>query len=301
MKTVKEMAVKIDIMPVFDAKVKCTPHVLMELSVRSYLRFKNNSIQLKEFTITNGCICYNTVVYGNNIRMKYNNQTKCNDINLNETKKNYIVIVIDRDEIIDHPYFKSIITLQHGLRCHWNDSEENKHNPSGMLVLLLAKLKKKKDNESMLWCDKHGEAVKECKNSVISAKKSHHGSLGDYFSFGNSAVYKTVSNSSVGQYQMKRDLSIVQKVKSRVIQDLVSKELKDGIESLGNVIPLMKEYIAPVFNIAHELQATVGDINLNKDKYSQYGIWKSVFCINARTTNFRTEDDCSYTVITVPK
>ena len=146
-----------------------------------------------------------------------------------------------------------------------------------MLVLLLAKLKKRKLNESMLWCEKHGEAVKECKNSVISSNNSHHGSLDKYFSFGNSAAYKTVNKSTVGQYHMKRGLLANQKVKSQVIQDLVCKELKEGIESLGNVIPLFKEYIAPVFNIAHDLQATIGDINLKKDKYSEYGIWKSVF------------------------
>ena len=170
-----------------------------------------------------------------------------------------------------------------------------------MLVVLIAKLKKKTINDSFLWCEKHGEAIKECKSSVISSNNSHHGSLGKYFSFGNSAIYKTVNKSSVGQYTTKRGLTVVQKVKSHVIEDLVLKELKDGIESLGSVIPLLKEYIAPVFQIAHELQATVGDINLKKDKYSEFGIWKSVFCINARTSDFHTEDDCSYTVITVPR
>ena len=272
MNKVKQMSVKNDILPVFDCNVKCTPHVLMELSTRSYLRHKSNSIQLKGVNINKGCISYDNVVYGNNIRPEVNNETKCNGINLHEIKKNYILIVINRDEITNHPYFRNIITLQHGLRCYWNDNEDHKHNPSGMLVVLIAKLKKKTINDSFLCCEKHGEAIKECKSSVISSNNSHHGSLGKYFSFGNSAIYKTVNKSSVGQYTTKRGLTVVQKVKSNVIEDLVSKELKDGIESLGSVMPLLKGYIAPVFQIAHELQATVGDINLKKDKYSEFGI-----------------------------
>ena len=125
--------------------------------------------------------------------------------------------------------------------------------------------------------------------------------MGKYFSFGNRAIYKTVNNSTVGQYKTKRNLSKVNKVKSIVIEDMIGKELQNGIESLGELIPLLQEYIAPVFQIAHELQTTKGDINIRKDKYSQYGIWKSAFCVNARTSKLHTEDDCSYTIITVPK
>ena len=301
MKTVKNMSIKIDISPMFDKNTKCTPHVLMELSTRSYQRFKNNAIELDGLNISNGMITYTHVKYGNNIRLQLNKKMACHTINLNEMKENFVIIVINRKEIDNHPYFKDIMTLQHGLHCHWNDNEENKHNPSGMLILLVAKLKKKKVENSFLWFQKHGEAVMECKNSVITSGNSHHGSLGKYFSFGNSAVYKTVNKSSVGVYQTKTNLSLIKKVKVGVIQDLVANELKEGVASLGDVIPLLNEYIAPVFNIGHELQRTLGADIIKKDKYSQSGIWKSVFCINARTSTFHTEDDCSYTVITVPK
>lgn len=258
MKTIKNVSIKIDISPVFDKKIKCTPHVLMELSNRSYLRFKSNAIELKGINVKDGQVTYTNVIYGDNIQVKLNKKMACNNINLNEMKKNFVIIVISREEIDHNPYFKDIMTLQHGLRCHWNDNEENKHNPSGMLVLLVAKLKKKNIENSFLWCSKHGEAVIQCKNSVITSSNSHHGSLGKYFSFGNSAVYKTVNTLLVGVYQTKTNLSLLKKVKAEVIQDLVANELKEGIESLVDVIPLLNEYIAPVFQIGHELQSTVG-------------------------------------------
>ena len=66
-------------------------------------------------------------------------------------------------------------------------------------------------------------------------------------------------------------------MKSLAIEDLVARELKNGIESLGELLPSLKYYIAPVFHVANELQSTVGQINIKEDKYSTYGIWKTIF------------------------
>ena len=42
-------------------------------------------------------------------------------------------------------------------------------------------------------------------------------------------------------------------------------------------------------------------INLKKTSGSEYGIWKSIFCVNATTDKLHNEEDCSYTVVTVPE
>ena len=114
-------------------------------------------------------------------------------------------------------------------------------------------------------------------------------------------MYKTENLSSVGQYAMKTGLKDKFKVHSFATEDMVARELKEGIKSLGKLIPLIQNYIAPVFNIAEEMQQTVGDINITKDEYCKYGIWKMVYCVNAETHALHTENDCSYTVVTVPK
>ena len=63
----------------------------------------------------------------------------------------------------------------------------------------------------MCWEKKHYNAVNEYKSSVISAHNKHHGSIEQYFSFGNKARYKTIGGSSIGYYSIKPKLSIKRK------------------------------------------------------------------------------------------
>ena len=58
--------------------------------------------------------------------------------------------------------------------------------------------------------------------------------------------------------------------------------------------------MAPVLKIADELQSAIGDIKLKATEYSKFSIFTSVFNVNAETEELHNEDDCSYTVITVP-
>ena len=53
--------------------------------------------------------------------------------------------------------------------------------------------------------------------------------------------------------------------------------------------------------VTNELQASIGDIKLKETGYFKYGIWKSVFCVNAVTKDLHNENDCSQTVSTVLK
>ena len=82
---------------------------------------------------------------------------------------------------------------------------------------------------------------------------------------------------------------------------MVARELKDGIKELVNYVPLIQNFIAPIFNLAEQLQEQIGNINIKKDEYSKFGIWKTVFCLNDQTQSMHTKNDCSYNVITVPK
>ena len=63
----------------------------------------------------------------------------------------------------------------------------------------------------------------------------------------------------------------------------------------------IKECVTPVLHVANLLQSSKGDIKLKEPAYSDYGVWKSVLCINAETKEIYNEDNCSYTVITVPR
>ena len=49
------------------------------------------------------------------------------------------------------------------------------------------------------------------------------------------------------------------------------------------------------------MQEHYGSVNLKPTEGSNCGIWMSTVCINARTTELHSEDDCTYTIIKVPK
>ena len=55
------------IAPYLTSKIEGTPHVLMELSTRSFKRFKNKSIIIDELTIQDGTVSYSNVTYGSNV------------------------------------------------------------------------------------------------------------------------------------------------------------------------------------------------------------------------------------------
>ena len=127
--------------PYLTSQIKGTPHVLMELSTRSFKRFKNNSIVLDELTVQDGIVSYNNVTYGSNVcHMK--TASSSFRINLNEMKQNYVMIVARKSEVTSHPYFNDTIILQHGLKYINSTTDESCNTNSGYVILMVAKMKK---------------------------------------------------------------------------------------------------------------------------------------------------------------
>ena len=70
---------------------------------------------------------------------------------------------------------------------------------------------------------------------------------------------------------------------------------------LCSLIPKLKDYICPILSTAYELQDVLGDFNMKSVQVSEAGMWQTCICENAETTQLHTENDCTYTVITVPE
>ena len=62
---------------------------------------------------------------------------------------------------------------------------------------------------------------------------------------------------------MKSRLKDGLKVKNFILEDMVARELKDGIKELGNLVPLIQNFIAPIFNLAEQLQEQIENINIH--------------------------------------
>ena len=112
----------IRIKPYLTSSIAGTPHVLMELSNRSFKRFKNNAIILDELILCDGRISFEYVTHGSNVRcVKINSSTY--RINLNKMKQNYVMVVAKNNLITTHSYFKDTIILQHGHLYSENDKD----------------------------------------------------------------------------------------------------------------------------------------------------------------------------------
>ena len=76
--------------------------------------------------------------------------------------------------------------------------------------------------------------------------------------------------------------------------------MRYGVDNIAKHLPIVKELISPMIDVAYEIQGVDGDINLKEVCLKNSGIWKTSVTVDAYTTDFHTENDCTYTVIHVP-
>ena len=85
------------------------------------------------------------------------------------------------------------------------------------------------------------------------------------------------------------------------MEEQSSIELINGVSDLCTVIPNLKDYICPILSHAYEIQNVLGPLNMKPVQVSEHGMWQTCICENAETTQLHTENDCTYTVISVPE
>ena len=73
------------------------------------------------------------------------------------------------------------------------------------------------------------------------------------------------------------------------------------MDGLIAVIPNLMQYIALTLNVVYDIQGFVGGLNIAKILLIDYGLWQTSISINAQIKSFHTENNCTYTVIHVPK
>ena len=138
----------------------------MELSDRYFKRFKNNAIIVDGLILCDGKISFKTVTHGSNVRnVKINSSTY--RINLNEMKQNYVMIVVKKNVVTTHPYFKDTIILQHGHLYSENDNDASVEIDSGYVILMVAKMKKKQLVNAFVWGTTQCNAVKNVRTVLL--------------------------------------------------------------------------------------------------------------------------------------
>ena len=104
----------------------------------------------------------------------------------------------------------------------------------------------------------------------------------------------------MSQYVIKNGGLLSQRLNSALIEELVHRELKNGVDCLETRIPMIRTAISPMVDAAYEMQKQCGDINIKSTPSAGIGIWKTSVAVNAYTDQLHHETDCTYTIIHVP-
>ena len=182
---------------------------------------------------------------------------------------------------------------------------QSRHNmdPSGIVVLFISIYNPIKSHRR-LWIDDDKRRLEKCKPN-ITVSFSHYGSSGYVASFGNKGSFDKAVVSSVGQYSTKKSKNQVKQLfieeESQEYENLIAIHIAFSVKDLSVVIPNIRTILNPIVKTAFEIQQKDKELNIKEGKATVDGCWHTSICINAETKCFHTEEDCSYTLITVPQ
>ena len=253
-------------------------------------------------------VLYNHAKYGSNIKTR----TKWVDIGdnkwyklleLHKTKYNYCIMTADKVECLkcfpNTHIFGSSMTDKRGVKV-------TKNIPLSSIVVLMLSVLPSENETSMfkdIFDDDFHSKVKSCKPNVM-ATYDHHGSNGSCFSFGNKPLYGKVGDKSVSVYTNKKSkIESRQAVidgKAEYVEDKCCDVIVHAVLSLSKLIPDLKYLLSPIIDTAEKIQTALNDVVLQKVKGSSSGCWNAFLYVNGRTDNMHSENDCAYTLITVP-
>ena len=175
---------------------------------------------------------------------------------------------------------------------------------SGMVILFVTQ--QHNDSDGHKWDEKDITKLRHSKHSTVGNKSHpHFGASGEYYSFGVSAVYKVDDGSSVGNYSNKRhkveEKSIIMNMYATQLEKQLIDSMATALQHLSTICYNVYNWIAPVVDVAYNLQRENGDINIKNSVLFQLGVPQAQICVNATTAEFHTEYDQSLTYICVPK
>ena len=118
--------------------------------------------------------------------------------------------------------------------------------------------------------------------------KLHHGSKGQYYSFGNVGCFKKINNSIITEYVNKRSANKLCQENinknSSYYDEFSSDVLQKAIECLNKYLPGVKKLISSSVNVSYEKSIkTNKDIGLKNQYSKKNGLWCRQIYINAQS------------------
>ena len=283
-----------------------TPHFLMELSIHEYTTLKNNCIHVSDVTFHKSTdtspqttrTTFARVDNGKNIN--FITDETSNILQLDRCKSKIVLITIDKFEC--HKAYQDVQILNTQLRSSCSGS--------GIVVLMMTikatKIGKDIEDKRILWARLIIEMCHYCKPNILDSNMvTHHSSRGKIYSFGYQGVFKLIENSSVGLYSVRKRYVDERQVDventAATIEKMIGIEMAFATQSLSKIVRQIDRFIMPLLDTANRLQCSNGNILLKKKENECAAMWNTNICVNASTGEFHTENDTSYTLITVPQ
>ena len=240
---------------------------------------------------------FSNLSYGKNIT--YTTQAS-NDITkivlqTTRTKGKYIFGIMAKDEVKKSVYNDYVV---------FTESSISHKSMSGMVILFVSQQQRHICGHE--WNEHDVAKLRHSKPSTVGNKTHpHFGASGEYYSFGISAVYKVENGSSVGEYANKRhkmeDKNRLINMYAKQLEAQLIGSVATAFQHLSTICYNVSNWIAPVVDVAYNLQRDNGDINIKNSDLFQLGVPQAHICVNATTSEFHTEYDQSLTYICVPK
>ena len=153
---------------------------------------------------------YNNIHMGSNVMLR-KKRGLSSGINVNwktpqlaNTKGGYMLIATNKNELLKSNPDLIVIDGSNQELLIDNVNDHTDYEPSGILVLCIAKLERESVKSQYLWGPKDASNIKKWKTNIITGHSSHFGSTGNYYSFGNRANYGLIGLSSLTQFVHKK-------------------------------------------------------------------------------------------------
>ena len=219
--------------------------------------------------------------------------------------RNFMAITTDKNNCVSNSNDVVSVPASYRLQTQ-NRGKGPTDNGSGVMLLFLCVIDVEVHKRERVWTDECESKLRYSKNNILASSKSkHYDSVGQYYSFGNKCNFGMVNNSSVGMYATKPYLNSDSDIKAKNYAELMEEnaaiEVVTAVKGLWGIIPNIHMLISPVVDVAYNIQSKHENINLQIVQKTRPGLWQSKVCVNASTDKWHTENDVSYTLISVPK
>ena len=144
-------------------------------------------------------------------------------------------------------------------------------------------------------------------NNQVKRSNFHFNTEGKIYSFGYAPKYCKIGNDgcSFKKFNTSKKKTYTETTKKKYIEyyeGILSTEIIYAIEMMKRFFPNIQKILSPTISIL-QTYFDLTDETKSKDmkKFLELGLANLHFCMNAQTQNKHTEQDQSYTVITVPQ